>query len=32
MFFVAFAGVGALLAQRLPANSVGWLLMLMGWA
>jgi hypothetical protein len=31
IFFVAFAGVGALLAQRLPTNSVGWLLMLMGW-
>ena len=31
MFFVAFAGIGALLVSRLPRNTVGWLLIAMGW-
>ena len=31
MFFTAFAGIGALLVSRLPRNTVGWLLIAMGW-
>ena len=31
MFFAAFAGIGALLVSRLPRNTVGWLLIAMGW-
>ena len=31
VFFVAFAGIGGFLALRRPRNSVGWLLLAMGW-
>jgi hypothetical protein len=30
-FFAGYAGIGAYLAIRRPANSVGWLLLLTGW-
>ena len=31
VFFGAYAGLGAYLAVRRPANPIGWLLMLTGW-
>src|SRR5262245_34661336 len=31
ILFVAYAGIGAFLAIRRPGNSIGWLLMLIGW-
>ena len=31
LFFGAYAGTGAYLAIRRPANPIGWLLMLIGW-
>src|SRR6188768_2036830 len=30
-FFIAFAGTGAYLVSVRPRNSVGWLLVLIGW-
>lgn len=32
LWFVPFAGVGTILAVRRPGTSIGWLLILLGWA